>query len=61
MFSITEALSILTEKPPRMPLPKPPRPCAARWARVSEFEMVLDGKKITEYRATARIYFEIER
>jgi len=32
-----------------------------RWARVSEFEMVLDGKKITEYRATARIYFEIER
>jgi len=32
-----------------------------KWARVAEFEMVLDGKKITEYRATARIYFEIER
>jgi len=32
-----------------------------RWARVSEFEMVLDGNKIAEYRATARIYFEIER
>jgi flavin-binding protein dodecin len=32
-----------------------------RWARVAEFEMVLDGKKIAEYRATARIYFEIER
>ena len=32
-----------------------------KWARVSEFEMVLHGKKITEYRATARIYFEIER
>jgi flavin-binding protein dodecin len=31
-----------------------------RWARVAEFEMVLDGKKIAEYRATARIYFEIE-
>jgi dodecin len=31
------------------------------WARVSEFEMMLDGKKITQYRATARIYFEIER
>ena len=31
-----------------------------RWARVTEFEMKLDGKKITEYRATARIYFEIE-
>ena len=32
-----------------------------QWARVSEFEMVLDGKKIVAYRATARIYFEIER
>jgi len=32
-----------------------------KWARVAEFEMVLDGKKIAEYRATARIYFEIER
>lgn len=32
-----------------------------RWARVSEFDMVLDGKKIVAYRATARIYFEIER
>ena len=31
------------------------------WARVSEFEMVLEGKKIVAYRATARIYFEIER
>ena len=32
-----------------------------RWARVSEFEIVLDGKKIVEYRATARIYFDLER
>jgi len=32
-----------------------------RWARVSEFEMLLDGKKIVEYRATARIYFDLER
>ncbi len=32
-----------------------------RWARVAEFEMKLDGKKITEYRVTARIYFDIER
>ena len=31
-----------------------------KWARVSEFEMELDGKKITQYRATARIYFEVE-
>jgi dodecin len=32
-----------------------------KWARVSEFEMQIDGKKVAEYRATARIYFEIER
>jgi flavin-binding protein dodecin len=31
-----------------------------KWARVSEFEMELDGKKITQYRATTRIYFDIE-
>ena len=32
-----------------------------KWARVSEFEMLIDGKKVAEYRATARIYFDIER
>jgi flavin-binding protein dodecin len=32
-----------------------------RWARVADFEMQLDGKKITEYRVTTRIYFDIER
>ena len=31
-----------------------------RWARVSEFEMEMDGKNVTLYRATARIYFDIE-
>ena len=31
-----------------------------KWARVSEFEMELDGKKIAQYRATARIYFDVE-
>jgi flavin-binding protein dodecin len=31
-----------------------------KWARVAEFEMALDGKKIAEYRATARIYFDVE-
>ena len=31
-----------------------------KWARVSEFEVKLDGKNITEYRATARIYFDVE-
>ncbi|HEY4684004.1 MAG TPA: dodecin family protein [Candidatus Acidoferrales bacterium] len=32
-----------------------------KWARVAELEMGLDGKKITEYRVTARIYFDVER
>jgi len=32
-----------------------------KWARVSELEMTLEGEKITEYRATTRIYFDIER
>jgi dodecin len=31
-----------------------------KWARVSEFEMETDGKNVTLYRATARIYFDIE-
>lgn len=31
-----------------------------KWARVAEFEMELDGKKITNYRATTRIYFEVK-
>jgi dodecin len=32
-----------------------------KWARVAEFEMLLKDKKIVEYRATTRIYFDIER
>ena len=32
-----------------------------KWARVSEFEIEIDGKKVIEYRATTRIYFDIER
>jgi flavin-binding protein dodecin len=32
-----------------------------KWARVSDFEMKLDNKKILEYRATVRIYFDVER
>lgn len=31
-----------------------------KWARVSEFEMALEGEKIVGYRATARIYFDVE-
>jgi len=32
-----------------------------RWARIAEFEMELDGKKVAHYRATAKIYFDVER
>jgi len=32
-----------------------------RWARVGEMEMELDGTKVKSYRATVRIYFNIER
>jgi dodecin len=32
-----------------------------KWARVSELEMELDGKKIVKYRTTAKIYFDIEK
>jgi flavin-binding protein dodecin len=32
-----------------------------KWARVAELEMELDGKKIAQYRATTRIYFDIEK
>ncbi|HYS72378.1 MAG TPA: dodecin family protein [Thermoplasmata archaeon] len=32
-----------------------------RWARVGELEMDLDGAKVKAYRATVRIYFDIER
>jgi dodecin len=32
-----------------------------KWARVAELEMELDGKKIAQYRATTKIYFDIEK
>lgn len=32
-----------------------------KWARVSEMEMALDGRKVAEYRTTVRIYFDVER
>jgi flavin-binding protein dodecin len=31
-----------------------------KWARIAEFEMELDGKKISQFRATTRIYFNVE-
>lgn len=32
-----------------------------KWARIAELEMALEGEKITQYRAMARIYFDVER
>ena len=32
-----------------------------RWARVSEFEMDLKDNEVETYRATVRIYFDVER
>ena len=32
-----------------------------RWARVSEFEMELKDNEVEAYRATVRIYFDVER
>jgi len=32
-----------------------------KWARVHELEMELDGKRIKTYRASVRIYFDVER
>ncbi len=31
-----------------------------KWARVAELEMELEGQKITQNRATTKIYFDIE-
>jgi len=31
-----------------------------KWARVAELEMELEGEKITQYRATTKIYFDVE-
>jgi len=32
-----------------------------RWARVSELEMELKGDQVATYRASVRIYFDVER
>jgi dodecin len=32
-----------------------------KWARVSELEMELEGAKIMQYRATTKIYFDVEQ
>ena len=32
-----------------------------KWARVRGLEMALDGDKVLQYRATTRIFFDVER
>jgi flavin-binding protein dodecin len=32
-----------------------------KWARVAEFEMEMDGKKVAKFLATTKIYFDIEK
>jgi len=32
-----------------------------KWGRVAELEMALDGKRIIQYRAAVRLYFDVER
>ncbi|MFQ6013064.1 MAG: dodecin domain-containing protein [Thermoplasmata archaeon] len=31
-----------------------------KWARVHELEMGLEGDKVVDYRATVRIYFDVD-
>jgi dodecin len=31
-----------------------------KWAHVESLDMALDGKKVLQYRATVKIYFDIE-
>lgn len=31
-----------------------------KWARVAGLEMQLDGKTVTQYRTTTKIYFDVE-
>lgn len=31
-----------------------------KWAHVESLDMLLDGKKVLQYRATAKIYFDLE-
>lgn len=30
-----------------------------KWARVTEFDMALDGAKVLNYRVTARIFYDV--
>lgn len=32
-----------------------------KWAHVESLDMLLDGGKVAQYRATTKIYFDVER
>ena len=32
-----------------------------KWARITDLEMALNDKEVLEYRATAKIFFDLER
>ena len=32
-----------------------------KWAHVESLDMALDGAKVLQYRATAKIYFDVEK
>ena len=34
---------------------------AIKWAHVVSLDMLLDGAKVLQYRATTRIYFDVEK
>jgi len=31
-----------------------------KWAHVESFDMLIEGSKVTQYRATTKIYFDVE-
>ena len=31
-----------------------------KWAHIESLDMLLDGAKVTQYRATTKIYFDVE-
>ena len=33
---------------------------AIKWAHVESFDLLLDGANVVQYRATAKIYFDVE-
>jgi dodecin len=33
---------------------------AIKWAHIESFDLLLDGANVVQYRATAKIYFDVE-